>query len=279
MSPVLAWLLSAAPTARAQTLDAAQILFLRNVARRTWNFFEHFVGAEDHWLPPDNYQEHPIAKTAHRTSPTNIGLYLLSTLAAHDFGYLSLSELIERLTRTFETLERLPRHLGHFYNWYSTTTLEPLAPLYVSTVDSGNLIAHLLTLRQGLLERRNAPVVRPSVFAGLRDALAVAIEVDPDADHKLLAPIVRVLDEQEAQAPRTAREMFATLSALDGLLDGVHPQTAQGTFNATLELRRQVRATLADVRLFFGSAGEDVAETPPDVDFHAARSLFVALPR
>ncbi len=118
VSPVLAWLLSAAPTARAQTLDAAQILFLRNVARRTWNFFEHFVGAEDHWLPPDNYQEHPIAKTAHRTSPTNIGLYLLSTLAAHDFGYLSLSELIERLTRTFETLERLPRHRGHFYNWY-----------------------------------------------------------------------------------------------------------------------------------------------------------------
>ena len=265
VSLVLGWLLGAAATARAQTLDAAQILFLRNVARRTWNFFEHFVGAEDHWLPPDNYQEHPIAKTAHRTSPTNIGLYLLSTLAAHDFGYLSLSELIERLTRTFETLERLPRHLGHFYNWYSTTTLEPLAPLYVSTVDSGNLIAHLLTLRQGLLERRNAPVVGHSVFAGVGDALAVAIEVEGDTDEKLWAPIVRVLDEQEAQAPRTAREMFATFTALDWLLDSVHPQPAQGAFNATLELRRQIRATLADIRLFFGSAEEDVAETAPDV--------------
>src|SRR4029078_1304835 len=167
---------------------AAQISFLRNVARRTWSFFERFVGPADHWLPPDNYQEHPIAKTAHRTSPTNIGLYLLSTLAAHDFGYLSLSELIERRTRTFETLEKLPRHLGHFYNWYSTTTLQPLAPLYVSTVDSGNLIAHLLTLRQGLLERRNAPVVSSSIFAGLRDAIAVAMEVDPDPDRERWAP-------------------------------------------------------------------------------------------
>src|SRR6185312_10257864 len=111
-SPVVVWLLSEVPERRARALDAAQISFLRNVARRTWSFFERFVGPEDHWLPPDNYQEHPIAKIAHRTSPTNIGLYLLSTLGAHDFGYISLSELIERLSRTFATLERLQRYRG-----------------------------------------------------------------------------------------------------------------------------------------------------------------------
>ncbi len=265
LSPLIAWLLSAAPRARAQTLDAAQVLFLRNVARRTWRFFEQFVGAEDHWLPPDNYQEHPIAKTAHRTSPTNIGLYLLSTLAAHDFGYLSLSELIERLTRTFETLERLPRHLGHFYNWYSTTTLQPLAPLYVSTVDSGNLIAHLLTLRQGLLERRNAPVVSLSVLGALRDALSVAMQVEPAPARERWTPLVRALDEQATAAPKTVRELAAALTAVDGLLDGVHAPAAEGAFPATFELRRRIRATLADIELFFGSAQGDVPDTTLDL--------------
>lgn len=263
-SPILVWLLSAAPSPRAQTLAPGQVVFLRGVARRTWNFFEHFVGAEDHWLPPDNYQEHPIPRTAHRTSPTNIGLYLLSTLTAHDLGYLSLSELIERLSRTFETLERLPRHQGHFYNWYSTTTLQPLAPLYVSTVDSGNLIAHLLTLRQGLLERRHAPVVKPSFFAGLRDSLCVAVETESSPLRERWTPLSRLLDEQETLAPRTAGELLATLAALDGELDGLCGQSAEGVLDTALEMRRQIRATLADVELFFGPADAQATKTARD---------------
>src|SRR5262249_24860013 len=123
---------------------------LRRLARKTWHFFETFVGPEDHDLPPDNFQEDPKGAVAHRTSPTNIGLYLLSNLAAHDLSYLSLSDLVERLERSFETLEQLERFRGHFYNWYDTTTFSILSPAYVSTVDSGNLLGCLLALRQGL---------------------------------------------------------------------------------------------------------------------------------
>jgi len=265
-SPILVWLLSDAPSRRAQTLAPTQVLFLRGVARRTWNFFEHFVGAEDHWLPPDNYQEHPIPKIAHRTSPTNIGLYLLSTLAAHDLGYLSLSELIERLSCTLETLERLPRHHGHFYNWYSTTTLQPLAPLYVSTVDSGNLIAHLLTLRQGLLARRNAPVAKPStIFAGLRDALSVAAESDPQPVHERWTSLALLLDEQESLAPRTAGELVAMLTALDEKLGGMREPTTDRTFDTALEMHRRIRAAVADIEIFFGPAKADTGSMTRDL--------------
>src|SRR5574339_371364 len=119
----------------------------RFLARRTWRFFETFVGEEDHWLPPDNYHEDPIPLIAHRTSPTNMGLLLLSTVAARDFRYVGLLELIERLELTFTTLEKLPRFRGHFFNWYDTHSLEPLVPQYISTVDSGNLAGHLIVIK------------------------------------------------------------------------------------------------------------------------------------
>ena len=121
-----------------------------------------YVGAEDNCLPPDNFQEDPPRGVAHRTSPTNIGLALLANLAAYDFGYLAVGELVARTARTLATLEQLERYRGHFYNWYDTRTLEPLRPLYVSTVDSGNLAGHLLTLARGLDELVDAPRRRPS---------------------------------------------------------------------------------------------------------------------
>src|SRR3972149_6219661 len=104
-----------------------------------------------HWLPPDSYQEHPVAAVGHRTSPTNMGLALLANLSAYDFGYIPAGHLIERTAKALRTMEALERHRGHFYNWYNTQTLDPLPPLYISTVDSGNLAGHLLTLRPGLL--------------------------------------------------------------------------------------------------------------------------------
>ena len=123
----------------------------REVARRTWRFFEELVGPADHWLIPDNYQEDRAA-TSSRTGPRRptSACSCSSTLAAHDFGYLSFAGVLDRLEPTFATLLRMPRYRGHFYNWYDTQTLAPLAPAYISTVDSGNLAGYLLTLRSGL---------------------------------------------------------------------------------------------------------------------------------
>ena len=122
------------------------------IARRTWRFFETFVSPEDHALPPDNFQEDPKPVVAHRTSPTNIGLYLLSTLVARDLGWLGTLEATERLEATLATMNRLELFRGHFYNWYDTRTLHPLDPKYVSSVDSGNLAGHLVVLGNGCRE-------------------------------------------------------------------------------------------------------------------------------
>src|SRR5204862_322394 len=119
---------------------------LRLIARRTWRFFATFVGPDTHALPPDNFQETPHPVVAHRTSPTNIGLYLLSVVAARDFGWIGTLDTLERLEATLETMRSLERFRGHFYNWYDTSDRRPLDPKYVSSVDSGNLAGHLLAL-------------------------------------------------------------------------------------------------------------------------------------
>ena len=174
MAPFVAYWLSRPKVLRQQRPTADEAAFLRATARRTWHFFETFVGGEDHWLPPDNYQEEPDGRVAHRTSPTNQGLLLLSTLAAHDLGYIGTRALVERLERTFDTFDVMERHWGHFYNWYDTRTLKPLPPAYISTVDSGNLLGCLVTLRRGLMEAADAPLLPPQVSRGLADTLAVA---------------------------------------------------------------------------------------------------------
>jgi cyclic beta-1,2-glucan synthetase len=144
---------------------------LRGIARRTWLFFEEFVGPDDHWLPPDHFQEDPLGFIAHRTSPTNIGLMLLSTLAAYDFGYVGVSSLAFRLNMTLDTLDQLERHRGHLLNWYDTRTLQPLPPRYVSTVDSGNLAASFLVIKQACSELPQDPIFMWDRWEGLLDAL------------------------------------------------------------------------------------------------------------
>jgi cellobiose phosphorylase len=168
-SPALAWWLGEPRVRRKSRLTADQSAFLRQAARKTWAFFERFAGPEDHWLPPDNYQEHPVAVLAHRTSPTNMGLALLANLSAWDFGYITAGALIERTRNALRTMHGLERHQGHFYNWYDTRSLKPLRPLYVSSVDSGNLAGYLLTLRAGLLALAEASVLAPRWLEGLLD--------------------------------------------------------------------------------------------------------------
>ncbi len=171
-SPAIAWWVSRPLPPRSTELTNGQINFLRHAARRTWFFFETFVGPDDHWLPPDNFQETPVPVIAHRTSPTNMGLALLANVAAHDFGYIGIGQLIGRTANTLRTMETLERHAGHFYNWYDTQTKAPLTR-YVSTVDSGNLAGHLLTLRVGLLEAAEAPVIGTQIFPALADTLQI----------------------------------------------------------------------------------------------------------
>ncbi|MHC9064941.1 GH36-type glycosyl hydrolase domain-containing protein [Nitrospira sp. CMX1] len=156
---------------------------LRLIARRTWRFFETFVSPEDHALPPDNFQEDPKPVVAHRTSPTNIGLYLLSTLVARDLGWLGTLDATERLEATLATMNRLELFRGHFYNWYDTRTLHPLDPKYVSSVDSGNLAGHLLVVGNGCRELIQRSSINGDLFAGIDDAIQLlrdALEEIPD---------------------------------------------------------------------------------------------------
>ena len=176
-----------------ELLDSGQTRELHRLARRTWLFFEQFIGPEDQWLPPDHFQEAPLGIVAHRTSPTNIGLALLSTLGAYDMGYLEVLTLPTRLTSSFDTLEKLERYQGHFLNWYDTRTLDPLQPRYVSTVDSGNLAACLIALYQGCLEIPDRPVLRWEAFVGLLDAIDLLEEVFRDMDGDALQPSISAL--------------------------------------------------------------------------------------
>ncbi|HWB24666.1 MAG TPA: glucoamylase family protein [Chitinophagaceae bacterium] len=176
LSPAVVWLLSKPMLPVKTRLNDRQIVYLRKLARKTWGFFENFVTEEDNWLPPDNHQNHPIAVTAHRTSPTNMGMALLANLAAHDFGYISTEQLIENTGNTLTSMNMLEKYCGHFYNWYDTLTLKTLHPRYISTVDSGNLAGHLLTLRQGLFEIPQQKVLDKKRLNGLLDTVRVVGE-------------------------------------------------------------------------------------------------------
>jgi cyclic beta-1,2-glucan synthetase len=176
-SPAVAWWISLPLKRETIRLSLEQTIFLRKLSRRTWSFFEKFVSREDHWLPPDNYQEGPVPAIGHRTSPTNMGLALLANLSAYDFGYLSAAQLLQRTAQAFATMGTLERHRGHFYNWYETLTLKPLSPRYVSTVDSGNLVAHVLTLQSGLVGVADQKILAPTLFIGLLDTIRVFTDV------------------------------------------------------------------------------------------------------
>ena len=179
VSPFVAhWISTLRPMDR-KLLSDDDAEFARQVARRTWRFFEAFVSAEDNWLPPDNFQEDPAPVLAHRTSPTNIGLLLLATVSAHDLGYVASLEFLERAELTFATLAKLGRFHGHFFNWYDTKTLQPLQPQYISTVDSGNLAGHAIALKQACVELPDTKLFDARNVKGLADTLAaILVELD-----------------------------------------------------------------------------------------------------
>ncbi len=214
ISPLIAWWISEPLTSREARLSSDQITFLRKISRKTWSFFEAFVGPEDHWLPPDNFQEHPLAKIGHRTSPTNMGLALLANLSAWDFGYISAGQLLDRTASAFRSMAAMERHKGHFYNWYDTESLKPLLPMYVSTVDSGNLAAHLLTLRAGLTSLPDEKIMGSKVFDGLLDTLRVLMDVAGETAPVRLIQLQDDLASLCVSQPATLEVAQASLSNL-----------------------------------------------------------------
>jgi cyclic beta-1,2-glucan synthetase len=250
-APAIAWWISQPLARRAAKLSGEQTDFLRTLSRKTWAFFETFVGPEDHWLPPDNVQESPVAAVGHRTSPTNMGLALLANLTAHDFGYIGTGQLLERTAKALETMQGLERHHGHFYNWYDTQSLNPLPPLYVSTVDSGNLAGHLLTLRPGLLALPDQKILGARVFDGFRDTLWILGEA---AGREASSQIARLQEEvlsTSASPPTTLTAARASLDRLAGLaakvVDGLEPGPERPAQWWAHALSRQCQDALDDL--------------------------------
>jgi len=199
-APLLAWYMAREPS-REDKIPAADVAELRLLARRTWQFYERFVGPETHWLPPDNYQEAPRLSLAERTSPTNIGLFLLASVAAYDLNYIGASGLLARIDGTTSSISRLRQFRGHLFNWYSTRDLSVLAPDYVSTVDSGNFVAALLVCRTALLDLEDSVLahVRAAdtlldIIANLDDLVATAAADSPPV-LEILQSIRRQLEE------------------------------------------------------------------------------------
>ncbi len=172
--------------------------FLRLIARRTWRFFENFVIASEQMLPPDNFQEEPSPTVAHRTSPTNLGLYLLSTVSAKDFNWIGIQEMTEKLEATLSSMNRLERFRGHFYNWYDTRDLRPLDPKYISTVDSGNLAGHLIALGNSCTEMIKRPLIDSQWKNGINDTLLLVREtLDLAISDNLIQSKQQILLEKE----------------------------------------------------------------------------------
>lgn len=256
-APVVARWISAPPTpGRRARLDPARSLQLRLTARRAWCYFETFVGEADHHLPPDNVQEDPTAVIAHRTSPTNIGLYLLSAVSAQDMGWLGVGDLIRRLSATLDTVERLEKHQGHLYNWYDTRAPATLSPRYVSTVDSGNLAGHLIALQQACVELASARPAGVRAMRGIRDSLQILGQVmasagadrDGAVRHRQLEECAEELDGLLSNAgPVHGAEVWSALAASADVLVDTAEALAQergGPYLEVLDWARTVRRTI-----------------------------------
>jgi cyclic beta-1,2-glucan synthetase len=192
VSPLIACVLSRPLAQDGVALSEADREFLRAAARKTWGYFAAFLGPEDHGLPPDNYQISPEPKVARRTSPTNIGFGLLSTLAAHDLGFIETPELITKVDAMLTTIEGLERLEGHLFNWYDTRSLAPLLPRYVSSVDSGNLYGALIVVAAGLRELGQANLAARAAAFG--DAMNFRFLYD--SERRLLAIGHRAADAE-----------------------------------------------------------------------------------
>src|ERR1700678_692463 len=209
-APAVARWISLPPVAQdVEPISVDHVRALRSISRRTWRFFEKFLTDPDHWLPPDNFQEDPKPVVAHRTSPTNIGLCLLSNLCARDLGWIGTEEAVQRLESTFQTLGQMELYRGHFYNWYDTVRLQPLEPKYISSVDSGNLAGHLLVVGRGCRDLAESVCVESSLFAGVGDAI------------QLLRESLAAIPDEKRTHTVTRKQLSNAVDALAAMLEPV----------------------------------------------------------
>ncbi|HEY1838474.1 MAG TPA: glucoamylase family protein [Rhizomicrobium sp.] len=264
LSPVVARWASQPPLDGGHLLIAKpDAVSLRLIARRTWRFFEAFVTAEDNMLPPDNFQEDPAPVIAHRTSPTNIGLYLLSIVSARDFGWLGTVDMVGRLETTFATLDKMDRQRGHFYNWYDTTDLRPLEPRYISSVDSGNLAGHLIALANACLEVIGSPICNPDWILGLEDNLAlVRLCAEQDKSSRVLdeplAAFAKALKNAQSYPGAMTRALIVLGQKADAIVTAVQSSASEESETAiwAQALREAVHAHQRDTDLLMPWAGE-----------------------
>lgn len=212
LSPVIAFVVSrSAATQDSLDVRSSDKGDLRRIARRTWLYYETFANEDNNFLPPDNYQEAPTPTVAQRTSPTNIGVYLLSIIAARDFGWISFTDTIKNIERTLTSVEKMEKFRGHIYNWYETHNLQPLMPAYISTVDSGNFAGHLVTLSSALKEWAEAPsVYLQGDLEGLLDVNDILEEILQEIpnDRRVLRPLRRSIEERIANFRRGVRAII-----------------------------------------------------------------------
>ncbi len=256
-------------------LSAEDATALRLIARRTWRFFEAFVGPEDNALPPDNFQDEPKPVVAHRTSPTNVGMYLLATLTARDLGWIGTTDMVDRLEATLASIKRLELFRGHLYNWYDTRTLQVLGPPYVSSVDSGNLAGHLLVLANACRAMIGQPLPVRAAMAGINDAIQLTRHASGaigdgwrsqtltrrELDAALAMPEAWLEDEPDSMDTWTARldELAAHTATLSDVADAITAEHGEGQLDAAfVTWAAASRATVASHRRDLG----EVAASP-----------------
>ena len=275
-SPVVARWVSQSPAVPEHLrINAEDSRALRLVARRAWQYFDTFVTAADHQLPPDNFQEEPQPVLAHRTSPTNIGLYLLALVTARDFGWLGTVDMIERLKATLSEVKRLERFRGHLYNWYATQDGRPLEPRYISTVDSGNLAAHLITLANACSEMSRLSAPGPGPWQGILDTAELS-------QTALLTQAARNSDGDDARAGSAVQASMTALLASLRQAPPAKPETstrlAQLATAADALVTAAASVANADLQLWAQATRAAVASHQRDCSSGPANRAYALLP-
>ena len=245
-------------------IDVTEQRQIRLIARETWLYFEHFVTAYDNWLPPDNFQEDPTPVTAHRTSPTNIGLYFLSTIAAYDFSWINIGELLSRFADTFVSMHRMERYKGHFFNWYNTIDLRPLEPRYISSVDSGNLAGYLLVVAQMCRALPREKLLSDTWHEGISDTLSVLQEALTRAVTPSMPPVLQKVQE-------VVQSMQSILQAYR-----LNPHTLEAAYTTLTSLNEQALTSDDIVSLYFVERGEKASRDDANIQ-NCCRAVLAAI--